>query len=145
MTPEQKLEILNQSLEKAAEELGDINRLVLSRYYEAYPEAEKAFNRLSFENRATRSRMENSMIDSVLYCFMTWFEHPKEVDLTLQGAALQHTETKIPLTIVIGLLETTADVILSTIDRDDTDARSIWQELQTNLIEIIDQSTVTLV
>lgn len=144
MTPEQKLDILNHSLERAAEELGDINALVQSRYYKAYPEAEEEFNRLAFQNRNTRSRMENSMIDSVLYCFMVWFEHPKEVDLTLQGASLQHTETKIPLAVVVGLLETTADVILSTVDRDDTETRRIWQELQNSLIEIMDQSTVTM-
>lgn len=145
MTSQRKLEILNQTLEAAADELGDINQLVLSRYYSAFPEAEKEFDRLSFDNINTRARMESSMIDSVLYCFMAWFEYPKEVDLTLQGAALQHTETRIPLRLVSGLLRVTAEVIMSTIPANNNEAREVWEELQVNLIDIMDQSTVSVI
>ena len=142
MRQQEKLAILNTSLEYAANTLGDINPQVLSNYYSAYPEAEKEFDRLSFGNREIRTRMERSMIDSALYCFMAWYEYPSEVDLTLQGAATQHSDTKIPLSLVTGLLQATAEVIMSAIPKNDGQALGVWRELEANLIDIMDQSMV---
>jgi len=65
--------LLDRGLERVAEQLGDVTAPIMAAFYERFPEAQVAFDRLSLGNRA---RLEGEMVAQALYCLMTWFAHP---------------------------------------------------------------------
>ena len=85
-----KRALLEPGLLRAAEALGDVTAPVMGAFYARYPEAKAAFERLALGNRA---RLEGEMVAQVLYCLMTWFEHPGEVTGVLMSSVPHHEQT----------------------------------------------------
>lgn len=135
MDTARKKELLEASLHRAAEALGDITPLVLARYYARFPEAETAFATLWPGNRAG---LEGEMVERTLYCLMTWLDSPGEIEIMLMGSVPHHDATlKVPPQWFGGFLETTAQVIVETIPSDAADELTVWQELRDDLGQLI--------
>lgn len=133
-----KRALLETSLERAAEEIGDITRPVIDLFYQRFPESREAFDRLWPGRRDT---LEGEMTERTLYCLMQWFESPGEIEIMLMGSVPHHDATlQVRPEWFAGFIDATADVITATIPVDRTDEQEVWQELRAELQEIVDQS-----
>lgn len=90
MDPAAKHDLLERGLERAAECLGDVTGPVMAAFYEQFPEAQATFDRLSPGNRA---RLEGEMVAQTIYCLMTWFKFPGEVEGVLMTSVPHHEQT----------------------------------------------------
>tara|TARA_R110000772_G_C13308774_1_gene439632 strand:- start:198 stop:683 length:486 start_codon:yes stop_codon:yes gene_type:complete len=97
MTVEQNNLLFEAILEKAAEQLGDINPLVLEKFYALHPEAVGLF---------PERRLELMMIDQALYCVSVWLQRPMEIDILLRETVDHHGNClRVPVKQFAGLFE----------------------------------------
>jgi len=124
--------LLEGGLERAAEALGDVTEPVMAVFYERFPEAQAAFDRLSLGNRA---QLEGEMVAQAVYCLMTWFEYPGEVQGVLMTSVPHHKQTlEVRPEWYEGLLSSTCAVLSA--DAPDG-ARQVWQDLRSELCDFI--------
>lgn len=133
-----KQALMESSLERAAEIVGDLTGPVMERYYAAFPQARQMFEE---HGCGSRERLEISMVETVLYCAMYWIERPAEIEILLGSSVPHHQETlHIDLQSYCGLVDALVDVIAQTIPAEATDERALWAEIRRALIEQIKQS-----
>ena len=90
MQKAEKMALIEVSLMRAADKIGDLTEPVMSHFYQRYPQARESFERLACGNHA---RLEAVMVENVLYCIMQWFERPEEIRIILYGSVPHHQET----------------------------------------------------
>lgn len=130
---------LGEVLEQAAESVGDITQPVLELLYQRMPES-----RLAFEQHGGKKigELEASMVEQVLYCLMTWYERPVEVEIILRETVPHHIETlDIPQDVFHGLLRATLDVLESSVIELDAAQRESLADLRSELGDIIEASS----
>jgi len=138
MLIEEKKALLDVSLERAAELLGDVTGAAMARYYAAFPDARHAFETLWPGNRA---QLEGEMVERALYCLMYWLESPGEIEILLNGSVLHHNDTlHVTPEWYSGLIEATAEVVVETIPRQNALEFAVWQELRDELRGVIAHS-----
>jgi len=130
MQSTKKQAVIEAGLDQAFGKLSDITQLVLSAYYDRYPEAKIAFGEHGYDQVA---QLEASMVDSALYFVETWFQQPKEIQETIEGAIPQHESLNIPVPLILGLLETLLDIIIGSIPSMETKDLEVWEELRLDL------------
>lgn len=141
MTNTERTALVEQILLRAAEQLGDVTAPVLTAYYQRAPESKAAFEHHAGVNR---SQLEGEMVENSLYCLMTWFESPGEIEMLLAGSVPHHEETlQVPPHWYEELLEATAGVIAATIPVDQSDELAVWDELRRDLRTLIRNSAPT--
>lgn len=141
MTSTERTALVEQTLLRAAERLGDVTAPVLAAYYQRVPESKAAFEHHAGVNR---SQLEGEMVENSLYCLMTWFESPGEIEMLLAGSVPHHEETlQVPPHWYEELLEATAEVIAATIPVDQSDELAVWDELRRDLRTLIRNSAPT--
>jgi hypothetical protein len=130
-----KLELIERSLERAAETVGDITAPLMARFYAAHPAAEASFEHHGLGKRAL---LEAEMVGNVLYCLMTWFERPEEIRIILYDSIPHHQETlKVEPGWYEGMLWAGIDLIEDTLPEDADDERAVWEEMRAGLAETI--------
>lgn len=130
--------LLETSLERAAEEIGDITKPVIDLFYTRFPNSREAFERLWPNHRAN---LEGEMVEQTLYCLMQWLDSRDEIEIILSGSVPHHNTTlQVPPQWFGGLIDATADVITATIPADRADEQAVWQELRAGLRQIVNQS-----
>ncbi len=131
MDKAQKLAIVETSLERAAEQLGDISTPVMERYYLAFPDAQTSFEEHGLGNTAG---LEAEMLDSVLYCLMNWLDRPEEIRIMF-GSTVPHHEDALHVRYewFSGLVAAAYDIIVETIPHDQAGELEVWQEIGTEL------------
>lgn len=135
MSPSDRNALLARSLERAAEQIGDITPVVAHTFYERFPDAPALFATLW---PGSRDRLEGQMVETALYCIMNWMESPGEIEVVLMGTVPHHLETlKVPLDWFTGFLLATAEVVTGTIPADRKDERDVWDTLVTDLLSVI--------
>lgn len=113
-----ELDRVEEALGHAAEMYGDITPMVMERFYKKYPEVESLFAELSLG----RSReMEGEMVTQSIYCLMAIFGNPITTKIMLQEAIVNHLYLKISCDYFNGLIESTVDVVISSLDGDLTE------------------------
>lgn len=128
MDAQEKLELLDSSLMRAADLLGDITPHVFERFYQVFPEALERFEELSLHQRPD---LEGQMIEQSLYCLMQWFESPDTVRIIVVGTLPHHVETlNVSMDSFAGLMDAICDVIVATIPADQPGEHAIWAELR---------------
>jgi hypothetical protein len=133
-----RMALLEAVLTRAAEDVGDLTRPAMALFYERYPEAKAAFERHAFGNR---ERLEAEMVDTALYCLMTWLEREIEVSILLHGSVPHHNETlHVRPEWYSGLLSSVIDVIASTIPADAADEVALMQDIRRDLLDAIEQA-----
>ncbi|HLS98682.1 MAG TPA: hypothetical protein VK018_08135 [Porticoccaceae bacterium] len=125
---------LETILEAAAEALGDITPAVMALYYQRYPAARQSFVE---HGCGYTARLEAGMVDSALYCLMTWFERPLEIDVTLADTVPHHAVLNIPIDYFVGLQEAVVDVIAGTLEPGDSSSCALLEELRAALVSRI--------
>lgn len=127
-------DLINRTLERASEQLGDITGAVYSRFYARCPRARASFATLDAGNPA---RLEGTMVEQALYCLMRWHESPGEIEIILMTTIPHHIETlDVDLEQFGGLLDAVCDVIAGSIPADALDELTAWQELRDTLLGI---------
>jgi hypothetical protein len=138
MDAAEKLAVLNTTLERAADQLGDITAPVMALYYQRFPQSLERFEQLWPGKRA---ELEGEMVERVLYCLMVWFESPGEIEIMLSGSVLHHSDTlHVGPDWFAGFLDAAADVIAGTIPAECSDEHAVWEELRRDLLSLIEQS-----
>jgi hypothetical protein len=133
--------LLDASLERAAEVVGDITAPVMARFYAAYPEALASFEHHSLGRRET---LEAEMVDRALYWAMNWLERPGEISIQLGSSVPHHQETlKIALPWYRGLLEAVIDVIVDTVPADNQAELALWRQIRGELGQMVEDSKST--
>lgn len=107
---EENSKLMEQILEYAVENVGDIVPIVIERFYQRYPEGEEAFKHHGFERHI---RVAAEMVDSVLYCVMSWVERPREIKSIISDTVPHHRSLKIPDELLESLLDVTYEVLNS--------------------------------
>lgn len=132
MDMEHKKALLDNSLERAAELLGDITGPTMAHYYKRFPEAKSSFE----EHGLGRSTsLETEMVDSVLYCLMYWLERRFEIEIIFGASVPHHEDTlKIKHEWYVGLVQSAATVISDTIPKTEKAELEVWQEISDGLV-----------
>ena len=131
------LDVFESVLELAAEELGDITQPVMDVYYEKFPEAIASFKEHGLDNVA---RLEATMVETVVYTLMTWFERPVEIEIMLRESVPHHMHVlKIPMNIFYGLVDCTMDIIESVVTTDSKQI-AVCKDLREGLTNCIQES-----
>lgn len=125
---------LEAILESAAEALGDITPAVMALYYRRHPDARQSFVE---HGCGYTARLETGMVDSALYCLMTWFERPLEIEVTLADTVPHHGVLNIAIDHLVGLQEAVVAVIAGTLDEGDQESRVLLDEVKEALISRI--------
>lgn len=124
--------LIERGLERAAGRLGDVTAPVIAAFYERFPEAQAAFDRLSLGNR---TRLEGEMVAQAIYCLMTWFEYPGEVQGVLMTSVPHHKQTlEVRPEWYEGLLACSCAVLSVHAAAGEHQA---WQELEAELRDLI--------
>lgn len=137
MTNTEKQVLLDTTLERAGELLGDISPIVYAAYYRAYPEAQGTFD---VDYAGGRTHLEGSMVEQVLYCLMRFFESPEEIEFLISYALTHHIEDLgVGGGIFAGLISAVVDVIASTIPDERLAERVLLAELHTHLLGLVER------
>src|SRR5690606_10585603 len=123
-----------RSSDLAAETLGDITAAVMALYGQRYPAARRS---VVEHGCGYTARLEGGMVDSALYCLMTWFERPLEIDVTLADTVPHHAVLNIPIDYFVGLQEAVVDVIAGTLEPGDSSSCAFLEELRAALVSRI--------
>ncbi|MEW4466504.1 hypothetical protein AB1K62_01560 [Parasphingorhabdus sp. JC815] len=135
MVEEDKQALLETSLERAADRLGDITDPVMNRYYAVHPGARKSFQEHGLGNTV---KLEAEMVESVVYCLMTWLDRPEEIRIMF-GSTVPHHEEALAVNSdwFSGLVDAAVHVIVETIPDTHQDEHALWQEIHKGLSDLI--------
>ncbi|MBK8375000.1 hypothetical protein [Sphingorhabdus sp.] len=136
MTPAPtKQQLVERSLERAADILGDITAPLMARYYAAHPAAADSF---AHHGLGRRDLLEAEMVGNVLYCLMTWFERPEEIRIIFYDSVPHHADTlKVGADWYGGMLDTGIALIEETLPTDAADERAAWAEMRDGMAAAI--------
>lgn len=138
MKADEKNALVELTLTRTAEQLGDITESVMALYYRRHPEAKDAFDK---HGRGNRPLLEGEMVERALYYLMYWFESPGEIEISLSGSVVHHNDTlEIPPQWYGDLIKATADAIIDTIPAENSLELAAWKELCRDLDEIVEAS-----
>lgn len=131
LTRNAKRELLEQTLERAAESVGDITGPTMERFYAGFPDARDAFDRLCVGNR---QHLEERMVENCLYCMMEWYGRPGEVRGLIEDQIPHHIRTlEVSAEWYWEMLRASLEVIIETIPADAQAERAIWAEMSDGL------------
>lgn len=134
----QKQALLDAVVSRAAENLGDITEKVFDAYYQHYPEARGPFEEHS---NGRRRRLEGEMVEQVLYCLLTWYERPGEIEVILLNSVPHHNNVlKVRPEWYGALIEVTCDIIGATIPASEIDEGEVWSEVKAELRRLVEGS-----
>ena len=92
-------ELIDRCLAFAADKIGDLHPPVLEKYHDRLPGAKAELAR-----HDDSGELEHSMVEQALYCLMTWFVRPMEVQIVLRETVPHHIQTlMVPLLESVGL------------------------------------------
>lgn len=138
-----KKALLDVSLERAAEQLGDITPHVMEAYYRRHPEARRRFEDLA---SGERGALEQQMVDQALYCLMVWVESPLQIEIILNTTVPHHMQTlDIPSHLFSELIAATCATIVSTIPPQKTGELALWNELHAGIKALVDDAICSAV
>jgi len=131
----EKLALVEVSLERAAESIGDITRPVIDLFHARCPEGAAAFAHHGLDDPA---RLEAVMVENVLYCIMTWFERPEEIRILFYTSVPHHMDTlHVPGALYRELMFAGIDTITSSIPADCVDEIAAWQVMRQDFAELV--------
>jgi hypothetical protein len=138
MSSAEKLAMVEEILTRVAEDMGDITQAVFALYYQRLPEARERFQ---FHAQGNIANLEGEMVAQALYCLMTWFESPGEIEILLLGSVPHHKETlHIPTIYYRELINATAEVVEQSIPPENSEELNVWGELRRALQTLVDDS-----
>lgn len=140
MDRERKKLLVEASLNRAAEQIGDITQPALARYYAAMPEARDLF---IYHDPSNPGWLESYMVEQSLFCLLVWFESPSEIRILLGSTIPHHIKTLgVNERVFSALLEAVCDVIGNLIPSPCKEERAVWEEMRSDLMKICEDAAV---
>ena len=134
-----RMEQLEAILTRAAEEVGDLTEPAITRFYADSPAALEDFRHHAHGKLA---QLQATMVETTLYCIMTWFERPGEIATILYGTVPHHTQTlHVVLPHFVGLLNAVIDAIADTIPAEEPAERALIEEIRNSLAVMIEDAS----
>lgn len=139
MQEDSNAKLIENILENAAEQLGDITPMVMARFYSSFPEAKQSFEHHGSDNP---EKLEGLMVENSLYCLMQWCEHQYDVVILLNNSVPHHNDTlNVPPSWYTGFIQATADVVADTIAETKQAEREVWRETAQKLNLTIEEAS----
>ncbi len=133
------LELVEATLTRAAELLGDITPRTIEELYRRFPEMEASFEH---HGLGKKTQLEADMVKNSLYCLMDWNADPSGVEVVLANSVPHHHYTlNVPPAWYAGLLQVTADVIGDPIPDEASEERRAWETLTEQLRNVLKESS----
>ncbi|MBQ0770729.1 hypothetical protein [Parasphingorhabdus sp.] len=138
MQNERKNELLESSLERAAELLGDVTGPVMAKYYASHPQAKIAFTEHGLGNSV---KLEAEMVESIIYCLMNWYDRPEEIRIMF-GSTVPHHEHALHVSHewFAGLIDAAIEVICATVPESREDELQVWNEIRSGLKTLVKEA-----
>lgn len=134
MTWEVEQALVEKTLERSANQLGDITRPVFDLFYARWPNARAQF-KLHDQNKP--ERLEGEMVEQAVYCLMRWYERPGEIEIILVTTIPHHIESLgISAEDFTNLFEAVFDTIGGTIPSTALDEMALWQNLRDTMLKL---------
>jgi len=135
LTLAERMTLMETTLERAAEAVGDLTRPVRDRFYRRYPEAAASFHELGLGEPGP---LEARMIESALFCLMHWLEESTVVKTLVDVYLPHHCITlNVREEWFQGMVEETADIVMETIPPEQAAEQAVWGEIRAGLIAAI--------
>ena len=123
--------LLDQTLQRAADRLGDLRADVMARFYRRHPEAVAIFET---ESAGHREKLEGEMVAQTLYCLVTWVERPSEVRIVLQTTVPHHEAAlHVPDAMFGAFLDAVLETIANTIPAEAELERALLASVHASL------------
>lgn len=136
-------ELLEQALMRAVEAVGDLTGPAMELFYSRHPDALEAFEH---HGLGKRERLEAEMVDTALYCIMTWVERPIEVSIVLYGSVPHHKNTlHVRPEWYQGLLGSVIDLVAQSIPADAPQEAALVEEIRAGLLGSIVEALDSMV
>lgn len=130
--------LLDRILLRAAESLGDLAPAAIELFYSRHGEARAAFER---HGLGKREQLEADMVETALYCLMTWVERPGEVAIMLYGSVPHHSNTlHVRPEWYRCLLDSVIDLVAATIPPEAAQETALIDEIRACLQGAIDEA-----
>lgn len=136
MADREKLALVEASLERAAENIGDITRPVMDLFHARCPHGAAAFLHHGLDDP---ERLEALMVENVLYCIMTWFERPEEIRILFYSSVPHHMDTlHVPADLYRELMFAGIDTIAQSVPADCADEIATWQLMRQDFADLVE-------
>jgi hypothetical protein len=130
-------ELIDRCLAFAADKIGDLHPPVLEKYHDRLPGAKAELAR-----HDDSGELEHSMVEQALYCLMTWFVRPMEVQIVLRETVPHHIQTlMVPLPyleeLINALIDVVGEAVPLTAEAERMTLNKLQKELQLTLREAV--------
>ena len=130
-------ELIDRCLAFAADKIGDLHPPVLEKYHDRLPGAKAELAR-----HDDSGELEHSMVEQALYCLMTWFVRPMEVQIVLRETVPHHIPTlMVPLPYleepINALIDVVGEAVPLTAEAERMTLNKLQKELQLTLREAV--------
>ena len=127
--------LVRESLERLAEERGDITAEVLARYYAAQPDARASFERHGLNDI---EGLEARMVSESVYLLLRWVEEPSAVKIDQATTIVHHNDTlDIGPRWYMGLVDAALEILLEAA-ANRPEERAAWQAIRSEIARFID-------
>jgi hypothetical protein len=129
--------VILTSLERVADDVGDITRPLIDRFYAVYPDARAAF---SAPGLGSREKLEAEMVGNFLYFVMTWFERPGEIRHLLYTSIPHHAAALgVSADWYRGFIDCGIDLIIDALGDGVTAGtdRAAWEDMRAGIADAI--------
>ncbi len=138
MDKDKKAALLETSLERAADKLGDITHPVMDRYYAVHPGARESFREHGLGNTV---KLEAEMVESVVYCLINWYDRPEEIRIMF-GSTVPHHKHALNVSNewFAGLIDAAITIISDTVPATSGDELAVWAEIRTGFETLVEEA-----
>ncbi|MYM63950.1 hypothetical protein [Pseudomaricurvus sp. HS19] len=139
MASDNQQALIEATLTRTAEQVGDITPLVIQQLYHRFPEMEASFKH---HGLGKQQQLEGDMVQNALYCLMDWYADPGSIEVMLAHSVPHHHYTlKVPPHWYAGLLEVTAAVVGESIPPEAGAEQAAWEALTSQLLQVLEESS----
>jgi len=131
-------ELMERSLERVVEALGDPCEPVFARFYARFPDARDAFVRLGL---GSADKLQEQMFEQLIYCLTTWIARPEEVRIVLNSSVPHHLQTlEVMVEWYDGLIGSACAVLRGAVPAEAMDELALWNRIERELRECVRRS-----
>ena len=131
-----KVDLAIASMERLAEQKGDITAEVLDLYYARFPDARDSFE---YHGCGNTAELEGRMVNTAAFYLLEWAENASGVFIQ-QGTTIPHHHDTLLVgpQWYMGLIDAVLVVLLETIPAECSDEREMWLKIRSEIATMIE-------
>ncbi|MGN6499688.1 MAG: hypothetical protein ACTHKM_06035 [Tsuneonella sp.] len=131
-----RAELARKSLDRLAEQRGDVTDEVIARYYAAMPDARASFE---LHGAGDTAGLEARMVAESVFLLLRWVEEPVACKIDQATTVVHHNDAlEIGPRWYMGLVDAVLAVLLDTVPADAADELALWRELRAEIASFVD-------